>query len=155
MKFVKSQRAVENRRKWRKLVVKSSVVLQRYTRLRDRWSWRKMDLHTNIIDTRKRFPPTVVDRPVETGKSGAELWTQTKWEDSADWQAVNSRQRERWTERALRDLRLLFGLYKSLSLAAGCLSAHRFRIAFRTSRKPLFVYNNYLFGCLLTERSQI
>ena len=31
----KSQRAVENREKWRKLVAKSSVVLQRPTRLRD------------------------------------------------------------------------------------------------------------------------
>ena len=28
LEFVKSQRAVENREKWRKLVVKSSVVLQ-------------------------------------------------------------------------------------------------------------------------------
>ena len=34
--FAKSQRAVENREKWRKLVVKSSVVPQRPSRLRDR-----------------------------------------------------------------------------------------------------------------------
>ena len=34
--FVKSQWAVENREKWRKLVVKSSVVSQRPLRLRDR-----------------------------------------------------------------------------------------------------------------------
>ena len=34
--FAKSQRAVENRGKWRKLVVKSSVVPQRPSRLRDR-----------------------------------------------------------------------------------------------------------------------
>ena len=33
--FTKSQRAVENREKWRKLVVKSSVVPQRPPRLRD------------------------------------------------------------------------------------------------------------------------
>ena len=33
---VKSQRAVENRGKWRKLVVKSSVVPKRSSRLRDR-----------------------------------------------------------------------------------------------------------------------
>ena len=33
--FVKSQRAVENREKWRKLVAKSSVVPQRPLRLRD------------------------------------------------------------------------------------------------------------------------
>ena len=37
LEFGKSQRAVENREKWRKLVlvVKSSVVLQRPSRLRD------------------------------------------------------------------------------------------------------------------------
>ena len=34
--FAKSQRAVENREKWRKLVVKSSVLPQRPLRLRDR-----------------------------------------------------------------------------------------------------------------------
>ena len=33
--FEKSQRAVQNREKWRKLVVKSSVVPQRPSRLRD------------------------------------------------------------------------------------------------------------------------
>ena len=33
--FAKSQRAVENREKWRKLVAKSSVVPQRLSRLRD------------------------------------------------------------------------------------------------------------------------
>ena len=36
LEFSKSQRAVENREKWRKLVAKSSVVLQRPSRLRDR-----------------------------------------------------------------------------------------------------------------------
>ena len=35
LEFGKSQRAVENREKWRKLVVKSSVVPQRPSRLRD------------------------------------------------------------------------------------------------------------------------
>ena len=34
LEFAKSQRAVENREKWRKLVVKSSVVPQRPSRLR-------------------------------------------------------------------------------------------------------------------------
>ena len=34
--FAKSQRAAENREKWRKLVAKSSVVPQRPSRLRDR-----------------------------------------------------------------------------------------------------------------------
>ena len=37
LEFAKSQRAVENRGKWMKLVVKSSVVPQRPSRLRDRW----------------------------------------------------------------------------------------------------------------------
>ena len=36
LEFAKSQRAVENLEKWRKLVVKSSVVPQRPSRLRDR-----------------------------------------------------------------------------------------------------------------------
>ena len=36
LEFAKSQRAVENGGKWRKLVVKSSVVPQRPPRLRDR-----------------------------------------------------------------------------------------------------------------------
>ena len=35
LEFAKSQRAVENREKWRKLVVKSSVMPQRPSRLRD------------------------------------------------------------------------------------------------------------------------
>ena len=36
LEFAKSQRAVENMEKWRKLVAKSSVVLQRPSRLRYR-----------------------------------------------------------------------------------------------------------------------
>ena len=36
LEFTESQRAVENMEKWRKLVAKSSVVLQRPSRLRDR-----------------------------------------------------------------------------------------------------------------------
>ena len=36
LEFAKSQRAVENRGKWRKLVAKSTVVPQRPSRLRDR-----------------------------------------------------------------------------------------------------------------------
>ena len=37
LEFAKSQRAVENREKWRKLVVKLSVVHQRPPQLRNRW----------------------------------------------------------------------------------------------------------------------
>ena len=36
LEFAKSQRAVENREKWRKLVAKSAAVPQRPSRLRDR-----------------------------------------------------------------------------------------------------------------------
>ena len=36
LEFAKAQRAVENRERWRKLVVKLSVVPQRPSRLRDR-----------------------------------------------------------------------------------------------------------------------
>ena len=36
LEFVKSYRAVENRKKWRKLVAESSVVHQQPSRLRDR-----------------------------------------------------------------------------------------------------------------------
>ena len=36
LEFAKSQRTVENIKKWRKLVVKSSVVPQRHSRLKDR-----------------------------------------------------------------------------------------------------------------------
>ena len=36
LEFAKSQRAVENREKWRKVVVRSSVMPQRPPRLRDR-----------------------------------------------------------------------------------------------------------------------
>ena len=39
LEFGKSQRAVENREKWRKLVAESSVVPQRPSRLRDWWWW--------------------------------------------------------------------------------------------------------------------
>ena len=39
LEFGKSQRAVENREKWRKLVAKSSVVPQRPLRLRNWWWW--------------------------------------------------------------------------------------------------------------------
>ena len=39
LEFSKSQRAMENREKWRELVVKSSVVPQRPPLLRDRWWW--------------------------------------------------------------------------------------------------------------------
>ena len=38
--FAKSQRAVKNREKWRKLVAKSSVVPQRLSRLKNRWGER-------------------------------------------------------------------------------------------------------------------
>ena len=39
LELAKSQRAVENREKWSKLVVKSYVVSQRPSQLRDKWWW--------------------------------------------------------------------------------------------------------------------
>ena len=39
LEFAKSQRAMENGEKWRKLVLKSTVVPRRPSRLRDRWWW--------------------------------------------------------------------------------------------------------------------
>ena len=39
LEFAKSQRAVDNRENWRKLVAKSSVVPQRPWRVRDSWWW--------------------------------------------------------------------------------------------------------------------
>ena len=45
LEFGKSQRAVENREKWRKLVAKSSVVPQRPSRLRDWWWWCNVSPH--------------------------------------------------------------------------------------------------------------
>ena len=47
--FAKSQRAVENREKWRKLVAKSSVVPQRPSGLRDRWDERAREIYIYII----------------------------------------------------------------------------------------------------------
>ena len=41
LEFAKSQRAVENREKWRKLVVKSSLVSHWPSLLRDRLRWRR------------------------------------------------------------------------------------------------------------------
>ena len=48
LEFTKSQRAVEKRKKWRKLVAKLSLVPQRPTRLRDRWEmrWEKHQTYT-------------------------------------------------------------------------------------------------------------
>ena len=49
LEFAKSQRAVENREKWRKLVAKSSVVPQRPSGLRDRWDERARYIYIYII----------------------------------------------------------------------------------------------------------
>ena len=52
LEFAKSQRAVEDREKWRKLVVKSSVVPQRPLRLGDLRGWRlggEVKKYTEVI----------------------------------------------------------------------------------------------------------
>ena len=48
LEFAESKRAVESREKWRKLVVKSSVVPQRPSRLRNRWWWWLSSLFLHI-----------------------------------------------------------------------------------------------------------
>ena len=60
LEFAKSQRAVENRERWRKVVAKSSVVPQRPSLLRDRW-WRK-DLVTTISENESKCPGHCRDR---------------------------------------------------------------------------------------------
>ena len=49
LEFAKSQTAVENREKWRKLVVKSFVVPQWPFWLRDRWRWRIRILNNYFV----------------------------------------------------------------------------------------------------------
>ena len=56
LKFAMSQRAVENREKWRKLVAKLSVVLQLPSRLRVRWWWLLCSTTTNNIDNNFYMP---------------------------------------------------------------------------------------------------
>ena len=45
----RSQKAVENRVKWKKLVLKSSVMPQRPSRLRDRWEMREGKGRTRLV----------------------------------------------------------------------------------------------------------
>ena len=54
LKFAKSQRAVKNRGKWRKLVAKSSVVPQRPSCSKDRWHEKGTSSCSNISDARSR-----------------------------------------------------------------------------------------------------
>ena len=49
LEFGKSQKAVENREKWRKLVVKSSVVPQWPSWLRDRWDEMRWDVKCSTL----------------------------------------------------------------------------------------------------------
>ena len=49
LEFCRSQRAEENREKWRKLVAKSSVVPQWPLQLRDRWWWLYTDMEMSCI----------------------------------------------------------------------------------------------------------
>ena len=47
LEFAKSQRAVENRGKWKRLVVKSSVVSQQPPLSSDSWRWRNISRNKN------------------------------------------------------------------------------------------------------------
>ena len=52
-------RKAENREEWRKLVVKSAVVHQRSSRLRDRWrwvKWRNLQVHFTVPPSRHTRP---------------------------------------------------------------------------------------------------
>ena len=61
LEFAKSQRAVENREKWRKLV--ASVVPQRLSRLRDRWErWWDQNLIFGVSLIKREDPPTQLSR---------------------------------------------------------------------------------------------
>ena len=71
LEFGKSQRAMENREKWRKLIARSSVVPQRPSRLRDRWWWRWW----NLIDYERRDKISVWTSP-----SIHSLWQENKTE---------------------------------------------------------------------------
>ena len=55
LEFGKSQRAVENREKWRKLVAKSSVVPQRPWRLREWWWWWWWQMQINYFHLSSEF----------------------------------------------------------------------------------------------------
>ena len=63
VEFARSQRAVGNREKWRKLVAKSSVVPKRPSRLRD--SWNEMRYHNVLyIEESKQNKPQWKDETV-------------------------------------------------------------------------------------------
>ena len=51
LEFGKSRGAVENREKWRKLAVKSSMVPQRPSRLWDRWWWWWLNFELKLLGT--------------------------------------------------------------------------------------------------------
>ena len=73
---IKSQRAVENREKWTKLVVKSSVVPQRPPRSRDRWRWRS-NLVSFTGSPRSGRPNTLISRYTFQNSSYMKSYTQT------------------------------------------------------------------------------
>ena len=73
---IKSQRAVENREKWTKLVVKSSVVPQRPPRSRDRWRWR-WNLVSFTGSPRSGRPNTLISRYTFQNSSYMKSYTQT------------------------------------------------------------------------------
>ena len=57
LEFDRSQRAVENREKWRKLVAKSSVVPQRPSQLRNWWWWWWCSFHPTPPPPPPIYPP--------------------------------------------------------------------------------------------------
>ena len=73
LEFAKSQRAVENREKWRKLVVKSSWVPDRPSRLRNRWII--IIIIPHIRWARSAYEKTLrINRTGESGGMGEGEW---------------------------------------------------------------------------------
>ena len=73
LEFGKSQRAVENREKWRKLFVKSSVVRQRPSRLRDRWWWCHTPQHWAESAVSLCFEPSQPQRTISGLKTNLNI----------------------------------------------------------------------------------
>ena len=69
LESAKCRRAVENREKWRKLFVKSSVVPHRPSPLKDRWEWKwkkkvsYLQLAFSCGNEQRLSVPTILQRP--------------------------------------------------------------------------------------------
>ena len=109
LEFGKSQKAVENRETWRKLVTKSSVVPQRPSRLRDWWWWRWWCLLSLSIfrghSTREpasgrvtyfilRAYTGTMYQPQPTQEKSGEFWRKKKKEKKGRWMDRKGRNKQ-------------------------------------------------------------